>query len=273
MQPPRRNTVRPSAPENESKHFMKAILPSPIHAKQIRIPQEFITRFGNELNNVATITVPDGRVWEMEVEKCGKEVYFCNKWQEFAEYYCIGYGCYLCFKYEGNSKFCVIIFDITSVEIPYPFKTTHGEANTMCLSPMKKSKVTTSESGAKQVKIMSNSASKRAEKVANEFNSNNPYFRCKINTGKYAYVAADFAAKYLKPNVPIKLQNSHGEQWEVFAGTHDAKSLVPMLIRRGFPKFKKDNNLMHGDYCVFELISEKPVVLNVTMFHAVDYGD
>jgi len=34
-----------------------------------RIPDEFITRFGNELKNAATITVPDGRVWKMELKK------------------------------------------------------------------------------------------------------------------------------------------------------------------------------------------------------------
>ena len=37
-------------------------------------------------------------------------------------------------------------------------------------------------------------------------------------------VPYDFAPKYLKPNVPIKLQNSHGEQWEVFCLSHDARS-------------------------------------------------
>jgi len=28
------------------------------------VGDEFITRFGNELKNAATITVPDGRVWK-----------------------------------------------------------------------------------------------------------------------------------------------------------------------------------------------------------------
>jgi hypothetical protein len=45
---------------------------------------------------------------------------FCNKWQQFAEFYSIEYGCYLSFKYEGKSMFSVIIFDATSVEIVYP---------------------------------------------------------------------------------------------------------------------------------------------------------
>jgi hypothetical protein len=118
----------------------------------------------------------------MELKKCGNGVFIGNKWQQFAEYYSIGYGSYLSFKYEGNSKFSVIIFDITSVEICYPFKTpsTNGEISTECPSPSKRSKVETSESHEKQVKNMSNSASKSAEDAANEFNPKNPYFRSKI---------------------------------------------------------------------------------------------
>jgi len=51
---------------------------------QRNIPDEFITRFGNELKNVATVTVLDGRVWEMELKKCDGNIFFCNK---FVEYY------------------------------------------------------------------------------------------------------------------------------------------------------------------------------------------
>jgi len=101
-----------------------------------RIPYEFISRFGNELDNVATIAVPDGLEWDMELKKCGGQVFFCNNWQQFAEYYSIYYGCYLDFKYEGNSKFNVVIYDSTSVEISYPFQTrrTNGEPNIKCPS-------------------------------------------------------------------------------------------------------------------------------------------
>jgi hypothetical protein len=144
-----------------------------------RIPDEFITRFGNELGNVAKITVPDGRQWDMELKKCGNGVFLCNKWQEFAEYYSIGYGCYLDFKYEGNSEFNVVIYDATSVEICYPFKTpsTNGESNTNCPSPKKK------------VKNMSNYSSKRAKDTANECNPKNPSFRSRyIKAPRSGYV-------------------------------------------------------------------------------------
>jgi hypothetical protein len=86
------------------------------------------------------------------------------------------------------------------------------------------------------------------------------------------YVPSDFARKYLKPNVPIKLQNSNGEQWEVFCRLYEVK-WYNMEISKGFSKFQRDNNLSHGDYCVFELIKKKPVLLKVTMFRAVDYRD
>lgn len=86
------------------------------------------------------------------------------------------------------------------------------------------------------------------------------------------YVTPKFARKYLKPNVPIKLQNSDGDQWEVSCVFYNAQASSMRMVR-GFIKFQRDNNLSDGDICVFELINENPVVLKVTMFRAIDYAD
>jgi len=86
------------------------------------------------------------------------------------------------------------------------------------------------------------------------------------------YVPRDFAVKYLKPNVPTKLQNSDGKQWAVFCVPNTVGS-SSMRIVKGFTYFVTDNDLSHRDYCVYELIKKKPVVLEVTMFRAVDYLD
>ena len=59
----------------------------------------------------------------MGLKRCGKNVWFCSNWQEFAKYYSISYGSILVFKYEGDSNFRVLIFDITATEICYPCKT------------------------------------------------------------------------------------------------------------------------------------------------------
>lgn len=115
---------RSSLPEKESKHFMKAILPSPVHSKQIRIPDEFISRFGNQLNTLVTLTVPDGCQWNIQLNKCHNNgVFLCNKWEEFSQHYSLHYGYYLDFNYQGNSNFNVIIYDTTSTEISYPITT------------------------------------------------------------------------------------------------------------------------------------------------------
>jgi len=59
----------------------------------------------------------------MRLKKCGKNVFFRSKWREFVNYYSLGYGSHLIFRYVGNSKFRVLIFDITAAEICYPPQT------------------------------------------------------------------------------------------------------------------------------------------------------
>lgn len=114
---------------SSSNHFMKAILPSPIHSKQLRIPDEFISTFGNQLQNVVTLTVPDGRQWNIQLNKCHNNgVFLTNKWKQFSQHYSLRYGYYLDFNYQGNSNFNVVIYDTTSLEISYPL-TASNECN------------------------------------------------------------------------------------------------------------------------------------------------
>jgi hypothetical protein len=76
------------------------------------------------------------------------------------------------------------------------------------------------------------------------------------------YINADFAKKYLKPNVAVKLQNCNGEQWEIYCLSNDSRSSA-MRLGRGFAEFLTDNNLSDGDGCKVELIKKMPVVLKL----------
>lgn len=87
------------------------------------------------------------------------------------------------------------------------------------------------------------------------------------------YAPSHFAKKYLKPDVPIKLQNADGKQWEVCCAFNLLKSPGAMRIVKGYIEFRTDNNLSEGDHCVFELINQVPIVLKVTIFRAVDFAD
>jgi hypothetical protein len=86
-----------------------------------RIPEKFVREFGDELSDVATLTVPNnGHFWQVGLEKANKEIWFHDGWQDFMESHCIHYGYFLVFRYEGNSKFHVLVFDNTATEIQYP---------------------------------------------------------------------------------------------------------------------------------------------------------
>jgi len=85
-----------------------------------RIPEKFVREFGDELSDVATLTVPNDHIWQVRLEKANKEIWFQDGWQDFMESHSIHYGYFLVFRYEGNSKFHVLVFDNTATEIHYP---------------------------------------------------------------------------------------------------------------------------------------------------------
>ncbi|AES59177.1 hypothetical protein MTR_1g015350 [Medicago truncatula] len=174
MQPRRRRSVQSLAPEKVIKTFSES---------HNSLTHSCHSIMKSTVNLWLKITFGVGNFKskrEMELKRWGNGVFFCNKWQEFIEYYSIGYG-------------CVIIFDVTSVGICYPFKTpsTNREPNTKYPSHGKEDKSMFKHS-----------------------------------------VTSKFAQKYLKPNVPIKLQNSS-------------------QMARGLPKFQRANNLFRVvDYLV-----------------------
>lgn len=87
------------------------------------IPESFARRYGGELSGVATLRVPNGRVWHVGLRKCGKKkrkMWLEDGWSEFIEYHSISAGYFLFFRYEKSSSFYVLIFDVAASEIVYP---------------------------------------------------------------------------------------------------------------------------------------------------------
>lgn len=84
------------------------------------MPRRFIRMFGKELSSNVLLTVPNGGVWQVGLEKTNGQIWFNDSLNKFIDYYSIDYGFLLLFKYEGNSSFQVLIFDTTTFEIQYP---------------------------------------------------------------------------------------------------------------------------------------------------------
>ncbi|XP_028777083.1 B3 domain-containing transcription factor VRN1 [Neltuma alba] len=99
--------------------FHKLVLPSTVQAGQLRVPDYFLRKFGGELSTIATLSVPDGSVWRICIKKVDNNFWLHDGWKEFVQRYSIGVGCFLVFRYEGNSSFNVHIFNLAASEINY----------------------------------------------------------------------------------------------------------------------------------------------------------
>ena len=64
--------------------------------------------------------LPNGAKSEMNWEERDVDVWLCNDWKKFAEFYSLDKWQFLMFKYEGKSQFEVRILGRSALEIEYP---------------------------------------------------------------------------------------------------------------------------------------------------------
>ncbi|KAI9093304.1 hypothetical protein K1719_027318 [Acacia pycnantha] len=258
----RRNFVRPSFSPNNADpttHFMKIVLPGAIHAENMRIPKVFVRRFENELcASEATIGVPDGRVWKMELKKSENEVYFCKGWEEFVKYYSLRFGFFLVFKYEGKSQFSAVIFDSSAAEIYYPPKLNSEKQNSAPKCRRKRphsfDQWNRDRSGQGLSSKMKITLSNK-QRAQNFEQAANRSFAAVVGPSNlnwyYMDVPSSFCKEYMGRMRPMKLQDCKGRKWDV---NYHYKYRSRIRIGKGWIKFARANNVKEGDTCVFKLI-------------------
>ncbi|KAL9260323.1 B3 domain-containing protein [Drosera capensis] len=107
-------------------HFFKIIL-CHAHQHKLELPVKFMCMYGKDLSSVMYINVPSGVEWSVRLLKQYGRAWLDEGWEEFAKFYSIDLGHFLLFKYDGNSRLHVIIFDMSACEIEYPTQTSnHG---------------------------------------------------------------------------------------------------------------------------------------------------
>ncbi|GMN24726.1 hypothetical protein TIFTF001_000682 [Ficus carica] len=79
--------------------------------------------YGRNLSKEVVVELPCGSTWKMGLKNgvgaTNGIVWLDDGWREFANHYSLKRGHLLVFRYEGNSKFHVVICDITTCEIDY----------------------------------------------------------------------------------------------------------------------------------------------------------
>lgn len=80
--------------------------------------------YGRNLSKEVVVELPCGSTWKMGLKNgvgaTNGIVWLDDGWREFANHYSLKRGHLLVFRYEGNSKFHVVICDITICDIDYP---------------------------------------------------------------------------------------------------------------------------------------------------------
>ncbi|KAK7308474.1 hypothetical protein VNO77_42081 [Canavalia gladiata] len=283
-------------------HFFKVILESTLQKGEMKVPRSFHRRHWQGMGNPVFLRFPNSTEFKVYWMNEDGDILFKNGWREFAESSCLDVSHFVVFRYEGNSRFNVIVFDKSALEIQYPSnKGTNQEEDENdasdckivkeCSLPedkrpkslsssshtRKKMKINPKEEQEEEIKHeqKKTGCSKRDfrkiirtfhEKVKKTFRSDNECFTCPIHK---SYAERDLL---ILPNEFAKLR-LHGDSATLFineCGKWDVELKVNssgnFTIATGWRKFLMDNNLKIGDVCAFELIQSKAISLKVTIF-------
>ncbi|XP_021809455.1 B3 domain-containing protein Os03g0619600-like isoform X4 [Prunus avium] len=111
---------RAKALKSDNSFFMVSMGRTNIDGYRMSIPKKFLRKYGDDLSNPVLLKLPNGSKWNVELRRWKGEAWFDKGWAEFSEFYSLEHCHSLVFRYEGNSKFHICIFDKSFVEIEYP---------------------------------------------------------------------------------------------------------------------------------------------------------
>lgn len=106
-------------------HFFKIIISPLAQKSKLRIPVEFVKRYGRHLSDDIYLSVPNSeQLWHVKLEKDNNAMFLGKGWQNFMEFYSLNYSHLLVFRFDGGlqSQFHVLILDNSATEIDYPVR-------------------------------------------------------------------------------------------------------------------------------------------------------
>ncbi|KAK7256215.1 hypothetical protein RIF29_29653 [Crotalaria pallida] len=297
--------------------------PSYLHSQaKLMMPGMFVEKYGEGLPKIVFLKPSNGVEWKVNLVKHDGGIWFQEGWKEFAEYHSLAEGYIVVFRYEKASNFQVLIFDLSALEIDYPFKRVEskrassndqGNKPTVAESseaykPSQKRKdnlslevpqqfkkssryvdvdsirnlsKATLHHTSKQLKEGQHSTAKQITALdkARSFKPCNPscvvFMRPSyINYKANLHLPTGFGRRYFDSAVKrgdTNLRLANGSVWtasyriiETSLGTRF------VLLRGGWNRFARDNNLKVGDACIFELVDRTKLTFQVYIFRETD---
>ncbi|TYH33172.1 hypothetical protein ES332_D13G040000v1 [Gossypium tomentosum] len=301
----------PSLPHKKSCIFYKLMVASILHDKKLKIPNKFVQKFGHELSSIATLNVPSGRLWLVELRKENKRVWLDCGWTVFVEYYSI------CSDHDRkkrkNSTFLDQKNNVDDLRATVQSTRDKGiQFNGVELTSaadegglnflngtQKNTKEIKQEIEPNEYKSLGKFIVKEDLPAMNSPRSDHKKRRDATAEGKQIALRAaamfkpdnPFCRVILRPSYVYKgiflhiprcfaLRYLNGVDGIVTLQVSEGKKWPVRCIygqsswkfSKGWAEFVLDNNLDEGDVCVFELISTKEIVLKVTIFRVLEDG-
>lgn len=274
----------------KSNRFFKIILTDVGSHSILLFPENFLRFFGKNLKDNIILNAPSGLEWLIDIKRHKGKVWLQNGWPEFAKYYSISFGYLLVFEYKGESKFQVLIFEPSCLEIEYPLASSDKRTSVQSTRLKKRvidfddssssddyssssddvvgsckktrSESSTSEASAElgQEKAAKKAVKDRAVALAKAYKSKNPFFihpmkKSHIVGGGWpnVYIPKTFKEAHQNWQTNDKvILHVEGRSWVVFCKLN--LNCSQCRISRGWTIFARDNSLKEGDVCIFELI-------------------
>ncbi|KAL6227272.1 hypothetical protein ACLB2K_001231 [Fragaria x ananassa] len=265
-------------------HFFKIILDNTSRDIKLKIPKKFVKKYGEHLSDSVCLKIPSGCEWEVGVTRNGNKVWFEQGWPAFAKFYSLDYGVFLLFRYEGNSKFQVCIFDTSATEIAYPIRIEEPDnincedidddssyealddfSHPYCPKTRAKSPLP-SPRPHKRRQISSNSEGKIQGKtdIIGKEHGGGSFSTQNVRKETPKNLRGSFVKNFATQHQLVKLQVGD-RSWPVKLNIYHKGSSIAKLSG-GWPAFCQENSLSDGDVCIFELIQVNDVVLKVHIF-------
>ncbi|KAD7479419.1 hypothetical protein E3N88_02555 [Mikania micrantha] len=249
-------------------NFLKIIFSDDTPSTGIRLPEKFTEEYGKDLSQRVTLKVPNGDVWQVDLQKSKDEFWLKNGWEKFADRYNLGFADLLMFKYEGFSTFGVIIFNASASEIQYPKNidraTAANSVKQSSWSEDKKHVIKINDEGEclrKSQKMKRKEERRRAlEKAKANFKNEGPFFMFLPVAFRRMLLRGHKSRGHKSRRQCMLLLEEDGNMktYMVFAQNGQ-------LGNADWQMFVKDNGIKVGDICVFELFRKDKSVFGVTI--------
>ncbi|KAL8170863.1 hypothetical protein V2J09_022667 [Rumex salicifolius] len=225
----------------EHSNFFKVILTHILEMRSLELPRKFVKENYELMSNVVHLKVPTGEESKMELKKSNGRAWLHKGWQSFVDKYSIECGYFLVFKYQGRSRFNVIIFNRTTIEIKYP-------VNELI-----------------QVKEEDDDDD---DEILDEFPLKGRKSR-KLHMDKESsklYIPEHPASSYFRKmgNNRISIFNEDGRDWSMKCNVGNPP-LYRVKLHSGWSKFVQENRLQEGDVCAFDLMDDASMTFKVSI--------